>query len=468
MSQNSRFIANLIPKPKDNLSIMDKLALLPKEDQEKALDEIIKLKYPDKGYEGIKYDWELTRRADQWIDVIPDPNWKIGIWLAGRGFGKTRVISEITRHFAEQGKVRNITLIGRTANDVTGTMLHGPSGIINISPPWFKPHWSPTYKTLEWPNGVVARYFSAEEPESLRGPQHELLVCDEICAWNDRSVWDMALFGLRLGTPKAIIATTPKPTQLLLDIIGRKDCYTITGSSYENSSNIDISMLIESYQNTRLGRQELEAEILWENEDALWNSTLIEKNRVKASEIPELIYIVVGIDPAVSMSGSSAETGLSVVGYGIDGHLYVLFAEGYKYSPNQWADKALQLYDYYKADKIIAEVNNGGDLVISNINNVRPLVPVKKVHATKGKVVRAEPIATLTELGKIHHVGYLGKLEDQLCNLPPTDKKTLLDVADSFVWACTALMEMTATGQYYQPSVGPSRPKLLTYMDKFQ
>lgn len=400
--------------------------------------------------------------------TVDSPN---GCYLTGKQLiptSNTKVASEIIRYRAETGLSKNILLIAPTTNDVISTNLEGPSGLLSCCPPWNQPHWSTTYKSVTWPNKSRLIYRSGDEPERIRGVNADLVIIDELAAAiYGKTAFDMAMFALRLGDPKCIITTTPKPLKYLLEILQRKDCYTISGSSHENAANIDLSMILEQYEGTRLGQQEIYGNLLFDNPDALWSYTLLDQNRVEPHRVPELMFIVVAVDPAVSSSENSAETGITVAGYGSNGHIYILYSEGFKVSPNEWAQKVLNLYDHYRADKIIAEVNNGGDLVISNISNVRPLAPVTKVHASRGKEIRAEPVATLSELGKIHHVGYLSKLEQQMTNFPSPDKKALKDCLDSMVWAVTAIMEATASTQSHIPLVGGERAKLTNYLKRF-
>jgi len=394
---------------------------------------------------------------------------KNSMYLIGDGMIPTHntfLASQAIRQAVESGGHRELLLVAPTSNDVISTNINGPSGILAVCPPWNKPEWSPTYKQLVWPNGARMIYRSADEPERIRGANISFAVLDELAAANyGKEAFDMTMFALRLGNPKCIITTTPKPLAYLLEIFSRTDCYVITGSSLENAANIDLSVFLEQYQGTRLGRQEIYGELLFDNPDSLWNYQTIEKSRLKRSDnVPELIHIVVAVDPAVSVSKTSAETGISVVGYGIDGHVYILYADGFKMQPLDWAKKVIELYDYYRADRIVVEVNQGGDLVKSNLQQVRPLLPVYSVHATRKKAVRAEPVASLFELGKVHLVGYFPKLEEQLLNFPPSDSKTVIDCMESCVWGVTALMELTSGTQNYAPSVGGQRNKVLDYL----
>ena len=299
------------------------------------------------------------------------------------------------------------------------------------------------------PNGSRIKGFSAEEPDRLRGPQHHGAWCDELAAWQYEDSWNQLQFGLRLGShPQVVVTTTPRPTKLIKDLISRDTTHITRGSTFENSENLSESALLEMqnrYANTRLGRQELFGEVLDDNPGALWNRTQIESSRITLDNLPALVRIVVGIDPAVTSGEDSDFTGIVTAGYAANGHYYILSDKTLKASPDTWARVALNEFELHKADRIIAETNNGGDLVVHLLQQVNPNVPVKKVTATRGKAVRAEPIASLYEQGRVHHVGYFSELEEQMCEWEPGVSKDSPDRMDAMVWAMTELSEGSAT-----------------------
>jgi phage terminase large subunit-like protein len=372
--------------------------------------------------------------------------------MAGRGYGKTRTGAEWVR---EQIKTSPyVNLIGATLDDARDIMIEGESGILAICPK----HERPLYikRQLHWPNGAKSLVFTADEPERLRGKQHSGLWMDEIGSWRYQEAFDQAMFGLRLGKhPQAVITTTPRPIKILLDLVKDKGTHLTTGSSYENRLNLAptfFSKLVGKYEGTRLGRQELNAELLEDIPGALWQRSNIDANRVKKH--PDLIRIVVAIDPAVSTNEGSDETGIIAVGKGIDGQYYVLEDRSGTYTPNEWATQAIAMYKNLNADRIIGEVNNGGDMIESTIRNLDRNVSYRSVHASRGKVTRAEPIASLYEQNRVHPVGSLATLEDQMCIFTMDyDRKAAgysPDRMDALVWGMTELGVETAPGQNIQ------------------
>jgi phage terminase large subunit-like protein len=332
-------------------------------------------------------------------------------------------------------------------------MIEGESGILAICGPDWRPNYEPSKRRLTWPNGSKSLIFTADEPERLRGKQHQKLWADELCSWRYPEAWDQAQFGLRLGKqPQAVVTTTPRPIQMLRELM--KDAGTVVtrGSTKENAVNLAATFLaniVKKYQGTRLGRQELDAEVLEDNPDALFHREDIERARVKAT--PDLERIVVGVDPAGKANRNSALTGIVAAGTNGD-HGYVLADKTLKASPLEWGRAAVDLYKDLKADRIVAETNNGGDMVESTIHTIDPNVPVTCVTATRGKAIRAEPVAALYEQGRIHHVGMFRDLEDQQCEWNPLDKDAASpDRMDALVWAFTELM------------IESSRPSVLDY-----
>lgn len=363
--------------------------------------------------------------------------------LAGRGFGKTRTGAEWIRWKVETAQARRVALVARTAPDARDVMIEGESGILSISPPWFRPKYEPSKRRLTWPNGAMATAFSAQEPDLLRGPQHDAAWCDEVAAWEHADAFDMLMFGLRLGdNPQVVATTTPRPVKLIRDLLTDRYTHVTRGSTYDNVINLAPAFkeqIIAKYEGTRLGRQELYAEVLDDVPGALWKRGMFNTRRAA----PDLARVVVAIDPAVSSGEESAETGIVVAGKGVDGLYYVLDDRSCRLSPDGWARRAVTAFDEYKADRLIAEVNNGGDMVQAVLKTIRPQLPFRAVHASRGKAIRAEPIAALYEQGRVFHVKPLDTLEDQLCNWTPESGEKSPDRMDALVWALTELSTKT-------------------------
>jgi phage terminase large subunit-like protein len=348
--------------------------------------------------------------------------------------------------------MRRVAIVAQTAADVRDVLVEGPSGFVNVAPPWFRPTWKPSKRRLTWPNGAVGITYTAEEPKRLRGPEHDGFLADEVAAWRYEDAWDQLQFGLRIGPrPRGCAITTPRPTRIVRELASSKTSAVVRGTTYDNRANLApdfFRKIIAKYEGTRLGRQELLAEILDDNPGALWKRAQIEVCRVKMA--PHLVRIVVAIDPAVTSNADSDETGIVVVGLGDDRHVYVLEDISGVYTPYQWATAAVLAYRNWSADRIVAEVNNGGDLVEVNLRTFSRDVACKKVHASRGKQARAEPVAALNERGVLHHVGMLAKLEDQLCEWDPAISSKSPDRLDALVWGVT---EVAGLNQ-----AGPSRP----------
>lgn len=387
--------------------------------------------------------WIATARPDQ---LPPAGDWLTWLILAGRGWGKSRTGAEWVRSLAEGAITPRIALVGPTAADVRDTMVEGESGILATASDLCRPVYEPSKRRLTWPNGVQATLFSSEEPDRLRGPQHGAAWADELAAWrNLDEAWSMLQFGLRIGArPRTVITTTPKPVKLLKRLVARDgDGVVITrGSTRDNAANLApafLEQVTRQYAGTRLGRQELEAEILDDVEGALWRRDLIDDHRRDRVDKADLRRIVVAIDPAVSVSEGSDETGIVVAAIDGQGRGFVLEDLSGKYAPSEWASIAVEAYRRWEADRIVAESNQGGAMVESTIRVVAPSAPVTLVRASRGKVARAEPVSALYEQGRVHHVGSLQSLEDQLCSFEPGSSKSP-DRLDALVWALTELM----------------------------
>lgn len=391
----------------------------------------------------LLYEWSFWARPNQ---LQPTGDWLVWLLLAGRGFGKTRTGAETVRDWAENGTCKRMALIAPTAADIRKVMIEGNSGILSTSPPWFRPAYeSSKGHKLTWPNGAVAYGYSAEEPDRLRGPEHDGIWADEIAAWPDpNATWDMAMFGLRVGQhPRAVVTTTPRPIPIIRELLsGAKTGSTAVtrGKTYDNAKNLApafLAKIISKYEGTRLGRQELDAEVIEEVEGALWQRDLIEKARGPKVDMRR---VVVAIDPAVSSGGASALTGIVGAGLGVDNKGYTLADRSGRYSPGEWAKAAIALYDELKADRIVAEGNQGGEMVRHTLQTERKNIPVRIVHASVGKAARAEPVAALSEQHRIVFAGVFPELEDQLCTWAPLEGLPSPDRLDAFVWAFTDLM----------------------------
>lgn len=384
----------------------------------------------------------------------PNSDWQYWMLKAGRGYGKTRVGAEWTIKMARENPGCRIALVAPTSADARDVMVEGESGIVSISNSGFLPIYEPSKRRVSWANGSTAYLYSAEEPDRLRGPQHNYAWCDEIATWKYPETWDMLLFGLRLGhNPRAVITTTPRPTKLIKELIHDPKCVVTSGTTYENKDNLApafIDSIVKKYEGTRLGRQELNAEILDDNPNALWHRDLIENTRSPGH--PTLIRVVVGVDPAVTSNEDSDETGIVAAGIAADGQVYVLNDYSLQGSPLEWGRAVVKAYSVHKADRVIGEVNNGGDLIEMNIKRVDRTIPFKAVHASRGKIIRAEPISALYEQGKVHHVGTFPQLEDQLCEWVPGEKSP--DRMDALVWAIT---ELTSKSNASPVILGSSR-----------
>lgn len=389
--------------------------------------------------EALRFDWEFWARDKQ---LPPPGSWGVWLYMAGRGAGKTRTAAEWIKRREAEG-YRRFGFVGQTPADVRDVMIEGESGILNVYPEGRKPAYEPTKRRVTWPSGAMAITYSGANPEQLRGPQHDSVWVDELSAFKyPRETWDNLSLGLRLGTdPRAVITTTPKPLSILREIRDDPHTVTITEDTYANRLNVSemfFRTVVARYEGTRTGRQEIYAELLDEAEGALWKRSYFELLRVKTA--PEARRVVIGVDPAASHTQDSSETGIIVAMLGVDGHGYVLADGSGRYSPDAWAKRVIHLLDTHKADRIIAEINQGGEMVAFTIRTIRPSAPVKSIHASRSKQARAEPVAALYEQGKVHHLGMFPELEDQLVSWEPLSGEPSPDRLDALVWALTELM----------------------------
>lgn len=394
----------------------------------------------------LRFDWSFWRRPNQ---ALPGGDWITWLILAGRGYGKTRTGAETVREWVRRGH-QFVNLIGATADDARDIMIEGESGILAICPRGERPTYVPSKRRLEWPNGAVSLIFTADEPERLRGKQGEKLWCDELAAWRYPEAWDQASLGLRLGTaPQAVVTTTPRPTALVKALIAAPSTHVTRGSTYDNRANLAgafLQQIVTRYEGTRLGRQELNAEILEDNPGALWNRAQIDATRL--AHAPDLYRIVVGVDPAVTSNEDSDLTGIVVAGRDrqTPPHFYVLEDLSLIASPDKWGQAAVNAYYKHAADRVVAETNQGGDMVESIIRHRDANVAYTGVRASKGKATRAEPIAALYEQSRVHHVGALPRLEDEMCDWDPATSAKSPDRMDALVWAITELTSDGALG----------------------
>lgn len=410
-----------------------------------------------------KYDWKKHARPNQ---LLPVGDWRFWLLLAGRGFGKTRTAAETVRQWAETKPHSIGALVGQTPDEVRGTMVEGESGILAISPPWFRPLWHPSKGpgkagTLTWPNGTVAYGFSAANPPKLRGPQFHWAWGDELAKWKyATAAFDQLNFGLRLpgfGPPQAVFSTTPRPIPLIRELVKRLKVVVTRGSTYENEKNLAPEFLAEvltKYERTRLGRQELNAEILDDLAGSLWSLDQIDKLRLDDIELATLGRIVVAVDPSGGSEEGSDEQGIVVAGKRTiitkdrteRTQAVVLDDRTCRLTPDGWGRRAVQACVDYGADCIVAESNFGGEMVKSVIEtaarDMGVTCRVELVHASRGKHVRAEPISSLYEQGRVVHQGSMAALEDELTQFTPEGYQGSQSPnrADAMIWALTELM----------------------------
>lgn len=430
----------------------------------------------------LLYRWPFWARPEQ---IAPQQDWSLWMIMAGRGFGKTRAGAEWVRQIVEADSKARFALVAANFAEARSVMVEGESGLLAITPEHDRPLWEPSLKRLRWRNGAEARLYSAAEAEGLRGPQHSHAWCDEIAKWANNAgqaeaTWDNLKMGLRLGFhPQITATTTPRPVVLVRKLVKENGVMITKGRTYDNHMNLPRAFLIAmtaDYRGTRLGRQELDGELIEQLEGALWTRELIERCRICHAEldsapraasgeadaqrsgfriksgmtedaelVPDmgLTRMVIGVDPPASASGDAC--GIIVAGLGADGKAYVLAdCSVEKASPEQWARAVSDAAELWQADRVIAEANQGGAMVKSVLQAANILLPVKLVHASRGKVARAEPIAALYENGRVHHAGAFPRLEDELCGLliggAYEGPGRSPDRADALVWALTELM----------------------------
>lgn len=416
----------------------------------------------------LDWDWQVNARLEQ---LPPLTRWFTWLIMAGRGFGKTRCGSEWVNGLANKelwAWVRpedipdepvRIALLADNAEDAVKVMIKGRSGILNTAPPWNRPRFKPSEKALYWPNGAMAFYYSAEDAEQLRGPEHHAAWVDELAKFrNPVDPWDNLIMGLRLGTfPRVAITTTPRPHPMLKELASEPDTEVTRGSTYDNKANLPTRFLRkieELYEGTRVGRQELHAELFDDVEGALFSTRYFDDARLRViPENVELVRIVVAVDPPATSSEKANLCGIVVAAKGSDGQAYVLQDRSIPMAtPEKWGREAVMGYLEHDADLVVAEVNQGGEMVEHVVRSIDGSVNYKAVRATRGKVVRAEPVSALYEQGRVHHVGPAAKfkaLEDQLLLFAPGvvfDAEHSPDRGDALVWALTELFDLNDVG----------------------
>lgn len=390
------------------------------------------------------YDYQHAR-ADQWPPPMDDESWKVFLLAGGRGSGKTRAGAELLRHMTRY--TPRLALVAPTAADLRDTMIEGDSGVMRVCEnAGYLVTWEPSKRRLTFPNGAIAIGYTAEEADRLRGRNDGFAWVDEAAHYpNVTYVWDMLMYGLRLGTtPRVCVTTTPTPSEWLRELIGDPTTRTSVVSTFANSANLApafITAMRDKYAGTRMGRQELYAELLEDTEGALWSGELLDATRAEVA--PHCVRVAVGVDPAGTSAARSDETGIVVVGLGYDGHLYVLADYSGRYTPSEWALNTYAAATDYDADIIVAETNYGGEMVKTVLDSTPApartrQVRVKLVSSRKGKLIRAEPVFALFEQAKAHLVGPHGVLETQLCSWVPGTGKSP-DRLDALVHAAIEL-----------------------------
>jgi phage terminase large subunit-like protein len=454
------------PRPPSKTSWLGLLKLLSRQAPQKAKD-LLETLLQGVDPKLLVWQWLVNARAEQ---LPPEVEYFCWMVMAGRGFGKTRTGSETVRGWVEKqpwawggtehipAEPVRVALLADNAEDAVKVMIKGRSGLLNVCPPWARPRFKPSEKALYWPNGGMAFYYSAEDAEQLRGPEHHVAWVDELAKFrNPVDPWDNLLMGLRLGTyPRVVVTTTPRPHPILSELLAEHDTHLTRGSTYDNEDNLPqrfLDKLMELYEGTRVGRQEVYAELLTDVEGALFSSSNFDINRLKA--VPsgvDLIRVTVNVDPPATSTERANLCGITVTAKGSDNHGYLLADRSLKQArPEDWGREAVAAYMEFEADLIVAEVNNGGEMVEHVVRTVQPDVSYKAVHATRGKVTRAEPCSALYQQNRIHHVGGYKELEDQLLLFAPGvkfDDEFSPDRADSIVWGWTELFDLADVGSF--------------------
>ena len=407
--------------------------------------------------------WEIQLARPEQLPT--DDNWSTWLYLAGRGAGKTRTAAEWLAWQAIRTPNVRCAVVAATFADVRDTCVEGESGLLTILRRYdMLKAYNRSMGELKLNNGSRIKMFSADEPERFRGPQHHYAWCDELAAWRYADAWDQLQFGLRLGTdPKTIVTTTPKPVTLIKQLLTQAadgSVRVVRGSTFDNQANLApgaIAQLRARYEGTRLGRQELYGEVLDETEGALWTWPLIDNTRLKIA--PEMQRILVAVDPAGGSASTNDETGIVVVGLGVDGRGYVLADRSCRLSPDGWARQVIEAYDEFQANRVVAEKNFGGEMVEAIIRQQRTTVPFKAITAKRGKLLRAEPISALYEQGRVSHVGTFEKLEEQMTSWVQGESDYSPDRIDALVHGLQELgIGGASSSDRYFASIAPDCP----------
>ncbi len=433
-------------------SLAEQAALLPAAARRDWLDELDEAQAA-----ALLHDWNFWARPEQ---LPPAGDWFCWLVMAGRGFGKSRTGAEWVRTIAEgatpltaPGEApARIALVADTFADARDVMVEGESGLLAISPPDRRPVFESSRRRLVWPNGVKAFLYAAIDPDQLRGPQHHVAWADEIAKWqNGERSWSNLLLGLRLGPhPRVVATTTPRPLAWLKALIAEPGTVVTRGSTWRNRAHLPARFIAEVerlFTGTRLGRQELEGELIEVVEGALWTPEMIEEAREPAERLPAMERIVVAVDPPASHGPDADACGILAVGRDARGHLHVLEDASVRgLRPAGWATRATAVYQHHAADRLVVEANNGGDMVEAVLRQVAPGLALRRVHASRGKIARAEPVAALYERGLVHHAGVFAELEAEMCRYTGAIGEDSPDRLDALVWAITDLA-LSRTGE---------------------
>ena len=401
-------------------------------------------KLSDSDIEQLSYEWELWARHAQ---LPPTGEWRCWLLMAGRGFGKTRTGAEWIRTIARKNAGCEIGLIGATFDDARHVMVEGPSGIMTISPPDERPRYVPSRHQLLCENGSRARLFAADKPSQLRGPEFHFVWADEIAKWRYQEAWDNAMMALRKGkNPQILATTTPRPLPWLADLAAAEDTILVQGKSTENHENLSpafLSSMARTYGGSLLGWQELDGELLSDVPNALWRRQDLESYRNPAPDRNDLIRIVIGVDPAI---GGANETGIIVAGKTADGHIWVLGDYSLQAPADRWAQRVRSCFASWRADCVVVEVNQGGDLVTHLLRHNGSSLPIRNVRAFKSKAARAEPVAAAYARGEVSHGADMPELVAQMARFSPASYNgPSPDRLDAAIWAITALLTGTQT-----------------------
>jgi len=420
------------------LSAADCFRKLPPEQQQAELSAL-----STEAQAALLHDWQFWARPDQ---IAPEWLWRVWLILAGRGWGKTRCGAEWVRGLATRFPGCRIALVGLTAADARDVIVEGESGILSVHPERDRPLYEPSKRRITWANGSIATCYNASEPDQLRGPQHHFAWVDELAKFPAaQDLWDQLIFGLRLGThPQVMVTTTPRPLPIIRAMLADKTTHVTRGKTLDNVSNLapgSVQAMIDRYAGTRLGRQELDGEMLDDVPGALWTRAILDTGRV--AEAPEMARVVVAIDPSgTSGDDEGDDVGIIIAGRGVDGRGYVIADLTCKLSPDGWARRAITAYHQHQADRIVAERNFGGAMVQAVIRAADRSVPYKEVTASRGKAARAEPVSALYEQGRVSHLPGLAQLEDEMVLMTASGFMGIgsPNRVDAMVWALSEVM----------------------------